>query len=258
MRTTFIITSAINVNVGIYTPTTRVNQTHETINSILEHFPDAFLVLIDGGRKIDSGNGELLARYAELAARCHGSLFMGDDERIQHLQDNWLAKVSAPNEMTGTVGLVKSLAEMTLINEVLEGLRSNEQMQFLRQVDRIFKISGRYKLSPLFDPVLYQGQAVQDKYVFRHREPSPISNAAEVLGTTYSYASRLWSFPPAQLGDAIERVRNMILDYVQISQHHYVDVEHLLFKHFHTADVVEVDHTHVMGTIAPNGVSVYD
>lgn len=258
MRTTFIITSAINVNVGVYSPATRIIQTHETINSILAYFPDALMVLIDGGKRIDASDGDLLARYSELAARCHGSLFMGDDERIRHLQDNWLSKVSSPNEMTGTVGLVKSLAEMTLMNEVLEGLRNNEQMQFLRQTDRIFKISGRYKLSPLFDKSLYESPAAHGRYVFRRREPSPITNAAEVFGTTHSYASRLWSFSPSQLDDAIERVRNMVLDYVQISQHHYVDVEHLLFKHFHAADVVEVDHTHVMGTIAPNGVCLYD
>jgi phage-related protein len=45
MKPTFIVTSAIDTNVGVYSPDIRILQTHETVNSIQKYFPDALLIL---------------------------------------------------------------------------------------------------------------------------------------------------------------------------------------------------------------------
>jgi hypothetical protein len=50
VRTTFIITSAINPGVGLFSPEERINQTIQTVSSIKNIFPESNLILIDGGK----------------------------------------------------------------------------------------------------------------------------------------------------------------------------------------------------------------
>ena len=258
MKPTFIITSAINTNVGVYSPELRILQTHETINSIQAVYPDAILVLVDGGRAIQDTAGELNLRWSQLKARCQVNMNLQENAQIAHLHKEFFDNIPVKTEMGGTTGLTKSVAELTLMRAVLDAIKNNDTMQPVRDTDRIFKISGRYQLSPLFETEVYDTDAVTGKYVFRQRDASWMPDAEKNVGTGHGYASRLWSFTPDQIDDVIERFDSMIDDCMEITTKHYIDIEHLLFKHFSETNPVELEHTHLMGTIAPTGVVVYD
>lgn len=253
MKTTWIITSALVTDVGVYDTTARIIQTHETINSIQKYFPDAKLVLVEGGKRLPNEH----PLYENLKARCHVNLDMTGNDQIKHLQENFLGRVQNRNEMGGTTGLTKSIAELTLMASVLDALKNHSEMEPAADVDRIFKISGRYQLSPLFDPAVYD-DSVQGKYVFRQRDASWMQDALKNVGTDHGYSSRLWSFDKSQLDDTLERFNSMIEDCLDITQKYYIDMEHLLFKHFSDANPVELEHTHLYGTIAPTGTCIYD
>ena len=252
MKTTWIITSALETDVGVYDTTARIIQTHETINSIQKYFPDAKIVLVEGGKRLPTDN----PLYDSLRARCHVNLDMTGNDQIKHLQTNFLSRVQNRNEMGGATGITKSVAELTLMASVLDAMKNHPDMKPATEVDRIFKISGRYQLSPMFDATVYD--AVAGRYVFRQRDVSWMQDAAETIGTDHGYSSRLWSFDAAQLDDVIERFDVMIEDCLDVTQKHYIDMEHLLFKHFSAAEPVELEHTHLYGTIAPTGTCIYD
>ena len=255
MKPTFIITSAINCDVGAYAPELRVLQTHETINTIQKQFgADALIVLVDGGKEINPGTA-LHDQLEQLKARCNVNLILGDNPQIKHLQDNWFSKVPSKHEMGGTTGLTKTVAELTLMSIILNAIKNEEGLKPILDTDRIFKISGRYQLSPFFDKSVYDNN---NSYVFKQRDASWMTDAKETIGTEFGYASRLWSFPTSKLDEVIDKFTDMLTDCAKISNTHYVDIEHLLFKHFNDADPVELDHTHLMGTIGPNGIVIYD
>ena len=257
MNPTFIITSAINTNVGAYTPLLRIYQTHDTITSIQKYYPEAIILLVDGGKNIEADDANFEA-WEALKARCHISLNMSTNDQIKHLHSNFLDNIPNKHEMGGTTGLTKSVAELTLMASVLDGIKNNEKLRPILVTDRVFKISGRYQLSPLFDASVYESDLVKGKYVFRQRDPSWMADAKEAVGTGFGYASRLWSFDISLLDETITRFNSMIEDCLTISSRHYIDIEHLLFKHFSASDPVELEHTHLMGTIAPTGAVIYD
>ena len=145
MRPTFLITSAINTNVGAYTPLLRIYQTHDTINSIQKYYPDAMIVLVDGGKEITEP--DLKAQWENLGKRCNMFLNMAPNEQIQHLHSKFLDHITQKNEMGGTTGLIKSVAELTLMASFLDALKNDPQLEPIKKTDRIFKISGRYQLS---------------------------------------------------------------------------------------------------------------
>jgi hypothetical protein len=97
-----------------------------------------------------------------------------------------------------------------------------------------------------------------NSYVFKQRDASWMTDAKESIGTEFGYASRLWSFPTSKLDEVTDKFTDMLADCAKISNTHYVDIEHLLFKHFNDTEPVELDHTHLMGTIGPNGIVIYD
>jgi len=253
MKTTWIISSAINTNVGVYDPGARILQTHETINSILRFYPDAILVLVEAGKPL-----ELTPHLEALRKRCHVFLDMTSNNQIEHLHNNFLNRVPNRNEMGGTTGLVKTVAEITIMGSALRSLATQEELRPAMEVDRIFKISGRYQLSPLFDTAIYATPAAQDRFVFRQRDKSWIENAQELVGTEYSYSSRLWSFPVNKLDYLREIWDVMGQDALEITKTNYIDMEHLLFKHIGPDQSLELEHTHCMGTIAPTGTMIYD
>jgi hypothetical protein len=254
MKTTWIISSAINTNVGVYDPTIRTIQTHETINSIQKYYPDAQFILVEAGNPMPEDD-EL---YNRLKGRCQAVLNMTDNEQIRHLQSNFLNKMTNKNEMGGATGLTKTVAELTIMAAVLDAFKSHDDLAPALAVDRIFKISGRYQLSPLFEPAVYETEAAAGRYVFRQRDPSWMPDAKEAIGTDHGFSSRLWSFTPEQLDDLIVKLDSMIEDCLAISTNHYIDIEHLLFKHIGPDNALELEHTHLFGSIAPTGTVIYD
>jgi hypothetical protein len=59
---------------------------------------------------------------------------------------------------------------------------------------------------------------------------------------------------PPELGALYTEVEDMM----EISAEHYIDVEHLLYKHIGPDNAVELETTHLFGTIGPNVSLIYD
>lgn len=255
MKTTFIVTCAVNTNIGIYDPNFRILQIHQTLDSILQHYPDANIILVDGGKPMGT---DLAQQFEPLKKRAQAYLDMTNNEQVQAFHTDYLDKITIRHEMGGTTGLVKSAAENIIMYNVLYTLQNSPDLEAFRNVDRIFKISGRYMLSPLFNASDYTATPALNHYVFKQRATSWMTDAEKTIGVGYSYSSRLWSFPASMLTDCIDRYEKIIEDYYKIAETHYVDIEHLLFKHMGPSVSHEITHTHLMGTIAPNGTLIYD
>lgn len=251
MKTTFIVTSAIFTPLGPLSPDIRILQTLDTLRSIRRHYDDAIIVLVEGGAPVQ--DSEL---WQQLKRSVNVILDMTNNAQIQHLHTSIMNKVGNRHEMGGVSGLSKSVAELTLMVNVLDALKNHYDMKPALEVDRIFKISGRYQLSPVFDTSVYE--QAQGKYVFKRREKSWMNDALQQVGTDHGFSSRLWSFDTVLLDITLDKFNDMLADMVDISAEHYMDVEHLLYKHIGPDNALELDTTHLFGTIGPNVTLVYD
>jgi hypothetical protein len=255
MKPLYILTSAIVTDAGIFDPWSRLIQTHATIDSIYKHHPEAIVILVEGGKQILHDQ----PLWQQLRSRCHAFIDQTNNKQIAHLHEAFMSKLPNRSEMGGIAGVSKTVAEMYLLRASFVELRDNKDMAaLLKGVDRIFKISGRYCLSPLYDASVYDAPNMKGKYIFKERDASWMTDAKEALGIEHGYNSRFWSFDVTQLDDAIDKLTTMIDSCMEITQNHYIDIEHLLFKHIGPDNSVEIDHTHLFGSIAPTGSVIYD
>ena len=252
MTPTFIITSAIETQLGPLPADIRILQTMDTVRSIYRTYPEAKTVLVEGGARIPTS-----PLWSQLRGMVHVFMDMTNNEQIQHLQQNVMSKINNKFEMGGTSGLSKTVAELTLMVNVLDAINNHPDLVPARQVDRIFKISGRYQLSPAFDKSVYENADM--KYVFKRRDASWMDAAScAAIGADHGFSSRLWSFDIGLLDATHERLQTALEDMIEISTDHYIDMEHLLYKHIGTSQAVEIDNTHLFGTIGPNVTLIYD
>lgn len=168
MRTTFIITSAINPGVGLFNPEQRINQTIQTVSSIKNIFPQSNLILIDGGKSFQ----EDLDNFLILKGKINLYLNMHENIQIRNLHNNFFSKIKNKCELGGNAGGLKTLSEICLMREVLFLLKNNKNLLNFINVDAIFKISGRYVLSPAFNKQVYFDALLGNNFVFRAPEKS--------------------------------------------------------------------------------------
>lgn len=245
MKTTFIVTSAMITNLGVYDPLSRMQQTYQTMDSIQSKFPDAKILLVEAGDIKIRGVQDSI--WADLRDRATAYLDLTDDETLQYLKT---LPVSHNREMGGPSGLIKSMSECVAFHQALIKIRDVAALADLKNVDRIFKLSGRYALSPMFNPTDWDHPG---QYVFKQRTRSWMPEGG------YLFQSRLWSFDAALLDQTIASYEVMMTDLEQLAEaNKYMDVEHLLFKHIGPDHSKELEYTHCMGTMAPNGTMIYD
>ena len=251
MKPTFIITSAIVTNMGAFNEQSRLLQTLDTVKSIRLKFNNANIILAEGGKSVPTS--EL---WHHLRQSVNVFLDMTNNEQIQHLHNNVMNQVDNKHEMGGISGLSKSVAELTLMANALDAIKNHDELQPIRESDRIFKISGRYQLSPMFDADYYD--QCEGRYVFKKADISWMTDALKNVGTSHAFNSRLWSFDISLLDQTLEKFEHMMADMEEISQTHYIDIEHLLYKHIGPDNAVEVEHTHLFGPLGPNAMIIYD
>lgn len=242
MNPCFIITSALHSNIGIFDLETRIQQTKGTIHSIKKQCPNAKIIFIDGGASIED---QLINNFfKEIKSQIECLLLLNEDYRIKYLQNKYFIK-EQNKEATGMVGASKTIAELIITKFAIEKIKSDCSSN----LDRIFKLSGRYQLSPFFNPKIYEEKELLDKYVFSSKKISYMPN------NNYCYPSVLWSFPTSRLDEAILKIENMINDIT--SSKNYTDLEHLLCKHIDSNHIKELDYVHAFGITSPTGYLVY-
>jgi len=202
---TFIITSTLITNQSQYTFLERFEQTLNTIHSIRQKVPGAFIILIDNSPTI-------LPSYCEVGLRSAVDLF----ENLREYEN---------------VCLPKSQGETRIIRYAFDMLK-----RIGLQEGRIFKISGRYKLSDTFNINDYDG--AKNQYVFLARQ---------FQGGSWCFPTRLWSFDSTIFEHAYDFYRRNEESLRITGQ----DIEHAAFNNIDFTKLVEFMKIHVEGNIAP-------
>jgi hypothetical protein len=239
MKPLVIITSAVESRFGIYTPQQRLDMTLATIANLRERIPNVKIAVSEV-----SGNG--LRKEYEEALMDNSDLML---DFTTNYEVNWIYN---NKDWYENWDIVKNLTELTTFPMALEVARESGE---LKDVDRIFKMSGRYLLNEKFDLDFYSTPEAKDKIVIGRRRPSQFP--FQVTRLAEQYMARLLSWPTFMHGNMISYY-NEARDYMKgrLAAGGYADIEHCLFHALPKDRVLEVDEVGVYGTIAPNGAPI--
>lgn len=236
MKYAFIVTSAVNTRFGVYTPEQRLAQTEETVASIRKKIPNALVVIMEV-----TGTPLLPAQEARLKQSCDIFVDYTADQSVVDLYnatDNW--------------DIVKNGTEIMCFGRVLAML---ENEKLLDNIDRVYKMSGRYKLNDQFDSEYYEQPGVIDKIVIGTKTKSQFP--VELTTQPWQYMARLWSWPKPLTNEVIGIYSKSLSFFAErLAAGGYVDIEHVLAKFLPVDKVIELEFTGVEGAIAPNGAII--
>jgi len=231
-----MVTSAINTKFGVYDSDTRLKQTLDTVASIRRYVPTARIILVECGAIPLTATQE-----TALQSQVDEVISYNDDEDVQAIfvSDNW--------------DVVKNTTEVMCFRRALEHC---VEYKLFDGIDRVFKMSGRYRLNDNFDPAQYV--MAPHSIVTTHRHTSQFPR--EVTLVEYQYMSRLWSWPANITQRIIDEVYDAGLNYMaeRLSQGGYCDIEHMLYKFLPADLILEVAKVGLEGNIGPNGMAVND
>jgi hypothetical protein len=216
MKTHFIMTSAINVDSGVFSPEQRLEQTIGTVMSIVEYAPGSSILICDN-TPITS---EMVNSIFSAVPKCDITVCYVTDKHTQSM--NGIKR--------------QTLAEFSILNQNFSA----------NGADRIFKISGRYQLTPEFK--LSDYESVGDNFVFKKRRVSWIGDGSELLET------RLWSVGARNVGLALK----LIYDSSVFSALTSRDMEHSIMANIDQNYLTEFDMVHCKGVLASTGEERHD
>ena len=228
-RQLFIVTSALNPNMGILNREDRMQQTIEGLESLRNKCPDAIVLLADGSpEKVE-------------------------EEKIRSLSHlvNFVADFSTDSDITQFASRgMKSQAENVLLMKTMMLLKQDvNMMRLVQSVSRIYKFSGRTTLNDNFDPVEHNHFG---KYVFKKRMSTWLSGErAEIF--TDLLITRLYSFCPSLIDDYMIMCRRNI----GVINDTGVDTEHAHFFNMKPELLVELDLIHCQGVMASTGATEF-
>ena len=240
-----LLTSALYINYGIYKPQERIQQTLETAKSAKDYIPNAVVVLVDNS-KVDVQNDDS-DEINELIDLVDYYVDNSDDPDIQYFHNNVTNYDIGKNAMEA-MGIFKALSYM---------LTSEEIMADVGAADRIFKLSGRYKVTDKFDITTFHNDATKGKYIFKKAQPAWIN--PQDTGVTTLYQTRLWSFTPDLFTETLDMYKNIIENMMNtFNLGKYIDNEHSMSRFLPKDKLVEVETVGLVGNIAPNGMMIID
>jgi hypothetical protein len=240
MQSLFLVTSAIHTKYGVYSNEDRFNQTIKTLESIKTRAPSSKIILIESSVESPLTKKEK-------------NILNGLVTRIDSYSSD--AQVKRIYEQGGSNhDVVKNLTELLIIGQTLKKMVYSEQ-DLLKDVDQIFKLSGRYELDDKFDLNNFSNP---NKYYFAKRTRSQF-HPNLTGGLTEQFMSRLWSFNKNKIDMVFYRYNLMLEEFTSaLANKQYKDTEHLLLKFFDGASVMELDEIGVKGNIGPNGEPIHD
>jgi hypothetical protein len=223
MKTLFIVTSCLIPAIGVFSPDERLKQTLETIDSIRKKAPGSFIILSDVSI-------EPLIGYEELVSKVDLFLNLNQVDFLLYFTKNGM----------------KSQGECAMMHVVLDYMQKNPDL--LKDVDRIFKITGRLQLDDGFTLNDYVG--LDGKYVFKKRVATWMNEP--IHGATHVFDTRLWSL-----------TTDLVETHIKVLQNVFpllgpIDLEHAYFATLDKNLVVEFDKVHCRGQVASTGEWKYD
>jgi hypothetical protein len=230
------ITSAINAKFSIYKPEERLAQTLETIASVRERIPNATICLTDCSQP-----GISVEVKDQLVKHVDYFIDFSSDENVIWIHDNIQVQ-----------DIVKNLTELTVVHSFFE---TAQEKGWFDNCERVFKVSGRYRLTDKFNIRDYENDIVGDKYVVSKRMLSQFAHG--ITGVDQQHMLRVYSFGANRISEFILLLEDMV-EHMQdrVNNGGYIDIEHLWYKFLPKPDVIEFDRTGVKGLVAPNGQAI--
>lgn len=221
IKNLFFINNALCVvSNSVYSDEERIIQTLQTIESIDKYCPDNAKYMFDSSpRKIPD---EFISEIEKT-----GTIFFYCGDSANTLQSSLHGK--------------RSIAECFSFIKFIDWFFEKKIV-----AERIYKISGRYKLNENFN----LSCRPNNNFVFSKRYPSWMSSLMkEHSKVDHLYKLRLWHMDFNLLNIFREELFKILIDCIQYD----IDVEHSYFKHLNKYNVTEVDKIGVCGNIAPTG-----
>ncbi len=239
MQAAFIITSALVTGHGVFTPEQRLAQSLQTLASVQAHAPHARIVWVEM-----AAHPLPVDFKRALLAQVHYLIDYQADPFVQAIYRD-----------SPSADVVKNLTEMHCF---AAAVAQAQQAGWLADVQRVFKLSGRYQLAPPFDLAWYARPEVAGRCVFRQALPSQFPPEL-TGGAAWQYMSRLWSFD-ARTADQVParfaHMRQAMLARLQAGG--YIDIEHLLHAHTPADQCLGLPRIGVVGPLGPTGQLVAD
>jgi hypothetical protein len=244
-KNTVLITSAIHTNYGIYNKEQRTNQTLATVESVRKYIPNSTIILLDASTvAVQQDNSE---EFNQLIDSVDYYIDYSDDADFQHFHNN-VTNYDIGKNVMESLAMLKTLQYITTDPEMMEIIASS---------NRIFKLSGRYRVTEQFNIGKFSNEKTQDKYVFKIRAASWIPQ--DDTGVDHQLYTRLWSFTPNLMVPTINMYQSLIENmFALINQGKYIDIEHSMAKFIPKDQLIELATVGLKGNIAPNGVEVID
>jgi hypothetical protein len=227
MTSHFIITSAIHTSYGKCSTEERIEQTRETLKSIETYAPGSSMVIIDCGE--ESVNKNLF--------ECEVIDYTTNEEIQYHLQEYLKKNIDLEPDI-----IIKSMLEIMMFGDYLKNITGS--------YDRIFKISGRYKLNSNFNHQKHL--EAKNKVVILPPYTSQNLYNFDVKSSMFQYMTRCWSFDLSLLLNIIETYDKMKKDIIYASTtKKQADIEHLLYQHLNKKLVHNIHRMGIEGYWAP-------
>jgi hypothetical protein len=226
----FLVGSAINHfkedDLSAFKAEERFQQTLDTIQSIKDKVPDAYILIYEGSET--SIKQEYKDKFIE-----ESDLFLefGNDSYMKSLYENLHRD---PDKFT----FVKSMLECRCLELSLYYMREHN---VFNDATRVFKLSGRYKLNEYFDIDDYKSRFLTNKYVMKYYDyEERFEDIENIYSTLYgckgSIVTGLWSFDRFLFNDifsVLQRSFQYMERAIQLTAG--IDIEHS-FYHFINRD----------------------
>ena len=231
----FLVGSAINhfkeEDLSAFKAEERFQQTLDTIQSIKDKVPDAYILIYEGSET--SIKQEYKDKFIE-----QSDLFLefGNDPYMKSLYENLHRD---PDKFT----FVKSMLECRCLQLVLNHMM---QQNIFNDVTRVFKLSGRYKLNEYFDINDYKTRFLMNKYVMKYYDyKERFEDIENIYSTLYgckgSIVTGLWSFDRFLFNDifsVLQRSFQYMERAIQLTAG--IDIEHSFYHFIDRDNIVNV------------------
>lgn len=227
MTSLFIVTSAIHTSYGKCSTEERIEQTKKTLKSIETYAPGSSVVIIDCGEKSvdrDLFDCEIIDYTTHHEIQYHLQEYLGTNRDIE------------PDI------IIKSMLEIMMFGDYLKNITSS--------YERIFKISGRYKLNSKFN--YSKHLETKNKVLILPPYTSQNLYNFDVKSTMFQYMTRCWSFDGSLLKEIIRTYDKMKSDILYASRtEKQADIEHLLYRYLNKNFVSHINVMGIEGCWAP-------
>lgn len=243
----FLVGSALNhfeeKDFSIYTAEQRFLQTLDTIDSIKQKVPDAYIVVYEGSENLILKEYEnILREKSDLYLEC------GSDKVMKLIYENLHNNPSKFN-------YAKSMLECRCLQITLNYIFENN---LFADSTRVFKLTGRYRLNDNFNINDYKTKFLDNKYVMKYydyeeRFVDPDNLYANIYGCKGSIVTGLWSFDRLLFND-ICRVLQESFVYMEraIQITAGIDIEHSFFHLIQRDNIINIP---ILGVDVIKGMS---